>query len=192
MTEKIENSSKTFENIFTPPKLKNVKTEKEKRKRVITTISSWNFTDDDLTFENQMNLLQQIHEKKIINQKHCDIILSQIRTKINGYRNQDIEKNKFEPDLFIDEEYVINCLVECNIKCFYCKENVNILYEYVRATKQWSLDRLDNNFGHNKNNLVVACLGCNLRRKTMHHERYVFTKQLDIKKMDSYTDEHLK
>jgi len=188
----MENSPKKLENIFAPPKLKNVKTEKEKRKRVITTISSWNFSEDDLTYENQMNLLQQIHEKKIMNDKHCDIILSQIRCKINGYRNQDIEKKKLEPTLFIDEEYVLDSLVECDMKCFYCKENVNILYEYVRASKQWSLDRLDNHFGHNRNNLVVACLGCNLRRKTMHHERYVFTKQLDIKKMDSYTDEDLK
>jgi hypothetical protein len=96
-----------------------------------------------------------------------------------------MEKKKFEPELFVDEQYVLDSLIECNMKCFYCKENVNILYEYVRASKQWSFDRLDNKFGHNKNNLVVACLGCNLRRKTMHHERYVFTKQLDIKKVDS-------
>jgi hypothetical protein len=180
-----ENSPKKLENIFTSPKLKNVKTEKEKRKRIITTISSWNFTEEDLTYENQINLLRQIHEKKIINKNHCEVILSQIRCKLNGYRNQDMEKKKFEPELFVDEQYVLDSLIECNMKCFYCKENVNILYEYVRASKQWSFDRLDNHFGHNKNNLVVACLGCNLRRKTMHHERYVFTKQLDIKKVDS-------
>jgi hypothetical protein len=180
-----ENSPKKLENIFVSPKMKNVKTEKEKKKRVVTTILSWNFTQDDLAFENQMNLLRQIHEKKIINREHCNIIMSQIRCKISGYRNQDIEKNKLDQSLFIDDEYVIESLIDCNMSCYYCKGNVNILYEYVRASKQWSLDRLDNQFGHNKNNLVVACLGCNLRRKTMHHERFVFTKQLDIKKMES-------
>ena len=180
-----ENSAKKLENIFVSQKMKNVRTEKEKKKRVVTTISSWNFTQDDLAFGNQMNLLRQIHEKKIINREHCNIIMSQIRCKISGYRNQDIEKNKLDRTLFIDDEYVLGSLIDCNMTCYYCKENVNILYEYVRASKQWSLDRLDNQFGHNKNNLVVACLGCNLRRKTMHHERFVFTKQLDIKKMDS-------
>jgi hypothetical protein len=24
----------------------------------------------------------------------------------------------------------------------------------------------------------IACLNCNLRRRTMYHERYVFTKQM--------------
>jgi len=179
-----DNTSKTLDNIFRPPEPKKVRSEKEKKKRVITTVSSWDFNESDLTYENQKVLLNQIQEKKIGNREHCDVIISQIRGKINGYRHQDILKQKLDTEQFVDEEFVINELIQCNQTCFYCKENVNVLYEYVRASKQWSLDRLDNEFGHNKNNVVVACLGCNLRRKTMHHERYVFTKQLDIKKID--------
>ena len=26
--------------------------------------------------------------------------------------------------------------------------------------------------GHNKDNVVISCLNCNLRRRTMHYERY--------------------
>jgi hypothetical protein len=180
-----DSSPKILENVFRPPTVRTVKAEKEKKKRVITTVSSWNFAETDLTYENQIHLLNQIYDKHILQREHCDVIISQIRGKMNGYKNQDIIKKKYEPDLFVDEEFIINELVSCNHLCYYCKENVEILYEYVRASKQWSLDRLDNNFGHNKNNVVVACLGCNLRRKTMHHERYVFTKQMgSIKKLD--------
>jgi hypothetical protein len=59
---------------------------------------------------------------------------------------------------------------------------MKILYEHVREPKQWSLERIDNDYGHNKNNVEIACLSCNLRRKTMYHERFIFTKQLNIVK----------
>jgi len=63
---------------------------------------------------------------------------------------------------------------------------VHILYENVREPLQWTLERIDNDFGHNKNNVEIACLNCNLRRRTMYHERYLFTKELSIvKKQDS-------
>jgi hypothetical protein len=45
---------------------------------------------------------------------------------------------------------------------------------------QWTLERIDNDLGHNKNNVEIACLNCNLRRRTMYHERYLFTKELNI------------
>ena len=46
-----------------------------------------------------------------------------------------------------------------------------------------SLDRIDNSIGHNKENVVIACLQCNVGRKTMHQGRYAFTKQLVITKL---------
>jgi hypothetical protein len=54
----------------------------------------------------------------------------------------------------------------------------------VREPQQWTLERMDNDFGHNEGNVVIACLSCNLRRRTMHYERYLFTKQLNIVKVD--------
>ena len=49
---------------------------------------------------------------------------------------------------------------------------------YCYKNKQWTLERIDNGMGHNKDNVEIACLLCNLRRRTMYHERYVFTKQM--------------
>ena len=59
------------------------------------------------------------------------------------------------------------------------------MYEYVREPKQWTLERLDNAYGHNKNNVVISCLSCNIRRRTMASEKYVQTKQMaKIVKLD--------
>ena len=75
-------------------------------------------------------------------------------------------------------------LIDSELKCHYCKKEIKLLYEMVREQCQWSLDRIDNNYGHNYDNLFVTCLSCNLRRKTMYHERYEFTKQLTISKIN--------
>jgi hypothetical protein len=37
---------------------------------------------------------------------------------------------------------------------------------------------LDNPYGHNCENVVIACLSCNLRRRTTHFERYLSTKRI--------------
>jgi len=59
-----------------------------------------------------------------------------------------------------------------------------VLYKSVREPKQWSVERINNDYGHNKNNVTIACLSCNLSRRTMYHERYRFTKQLIIDKKE--------
>ena len=170
----------SFEPKTKEKKEKTVKTQKEKQKRQVTTTPQWTFNENDLEYENQMKLIKEIQENKIINREPCNFIVRQINNKIYGYRTQDIDKKILCEEKLIDLQNVLNLMIKCDNKCFYCKENVNVLYEYVREPKQWTLERLDNNFGHNNDNVVIACLSCNLRRKTMHYERYVFTKQLNI------------
>ena len=170
----------SFEPKTKEKKEKTVKTQKEKQKRQVTTTPQWTFNENDLEYENQMKLLKEIQENKIVNREPCNFIVRQINNKIYGYRTQDIDKKILCEEKLIDLQNVLNLMIKYENKCFYCKENVNVLYEYVREPKQWTLERLDNNFGHNNDNVVIACLSCNLRRKTMHYERYVFTKQLNI------------
>tara|TARA_Y100000816_G_scaffold292604_1_gene289007 strand:- start:13913 stop:14398 length:486 start_codon:yes stop_codon:yes gene_type:complete len=111
-------------------------------------------------------------------------ILKQIQSKINGYKNQDKKKKIFSPDKFVDIDFILNLLKENEFKCYYCKNNVKVLYKLVRESSQWSIERINNEFGHNKDNVTIACLDCNLKRKTMYHERFKFTKQLNIVKND--------
>lgn len=111
-------------------------------------------------------------------------ILKQIQSKINGYKNQDKKKKIFSSDKFVDVDFILNLLKENEFKCYYCKNNVKILYKLVRESTQWSIERINNEFGHNKDNVTIACLDCNLKRKTMYHERFKFTKQLNIVKND--------
>jgi len=173
---------------FDPPqkkekKEKTVKTQKEKQKRQITTTNKWNFTQEELSSPYQWCLIQNIKEKDEKKREHCDFIIRQINQKIYGYKAQDIEKDKLNEEKLVTIDDVLELMVNCENKCYYCKEPVNVLYEYVREPKQWTLDRLDNDYGHNNDNVVISCLSCNLRRKTMHPERYVFTKQLNILKL---------
>jgi hypothetical protein len=151
----------------------------EKSKRVITESKTWNFGEEELTYENIYNVLLEI-EQKIIRENIHKRILQQLSQKMSGYKAQDIQKGLFEPDKFVDLERIVELLIKCNLECFYCKNKVHVLYEYVREPGQWTLDRIDNDYGHNKDNLEVACLQCNIRRRTMYAERYVFTKQLKI------------
>jgi hypothetical protein len=178
------------------------KTQKVPIKRVITETKQWDFNNDELALEKQQTyiqqifesniidkatckiIIQQIFESNIIDKATCKIIIQQINKKINGYKAQDIKKNKFNPDKFIDINIIIKLLNECKNQCYYCKKSTNILYENVRDPCQWTLDRIDNDEGHNENNLLIACLSCNLHRKIMHTDRYVFTKQLNIIKQN--------
>jgi len=174
-------------------KKENYKNVIEKPKRIVTTQNKWNFTENELLPEIQFDYIKEIREQ--LNSQECDIIITnsysntkkiiiqQINQKLYGYKCQDIQKGLFSESEFIDILFVIQKMIDCNNLCFYCKNPVYVLYEYVREPKQWTVERIDNNFGHNKSNIEIACLNCNLRRRTMYHERYVFTKQLNIQKI---------
>jgi len=152
------------------------------KKRSVTALDSWQFSSVDLQPDMQRAYIKQLHAHNILAKQPCKVIQQHIMQKLNGYKAQDVKKEFYDPEKFADVEYVIQLLEESSNFCYYCKDSVQVLYENVREPKQWSLDRIYNNQGHNKGNLVIACLKCNLSRKTMYHERFAFTKQLVIVK----------
>jgi len=157
------------------------------KKRLITTHKKWDFDMSKHSTEYQLGLLSELSRHDLSsevilpkNANHTELVRRQIHTKWYGYKAQDIEKSLFSPEEFISEMDIVDLLIHSRLLCFYCCETMLLLYENVRDMKQWSIERIDNKFGHNKQNVAVACLGCNVRRKTMYHERFRATKQMSI------------
>lgn len=165
-----------------------VKTEKEKVKRVISTTSKWNVREPDLYSEKQIAYIDDIYQKNKetgTDQEIHHLICHQIQQKIHGYHSQDVHKHILDPGRFVTIDDVVELLFLCKLDCFYCKEKVQVLYDIVREPKQWTLERIDNDFGHNRGNVSIACLKCNVGRRTMYQDRYAFTKQMGkIHKLD--------
>jgi hypothetical protein len=163
-----------------PEKVKEI-VPKTPKKRVVTGTDKW---IESIEPEEQIRFIEQILGENIVDKKPCELILQQIAQKIGGYKSQDMHKNLFSESEFITFIQVLELMKKCGNKCFYCKKTVQVLYENVREPMQWTLERVDNHFGHNNGNVEIACLNCNLRRRTMYHERYMFTKELNIIKQN--------
>jgi len=143
------------------------------KKRVIA--SKWELESDHFTTEKQLSLLEQNTEP---------LIKTEIEHKISAYKQQDMVKKVFTYDEFITFDYVKQMILDCKLSCHYCKDNMLILYENVREMKQWSLDRINNLLGHNVDNVVISCLKCNLNRRNLNADKFLFTKQMTIVRKD--------
>ena len=147
----------------------------------------WTFDEDNFNYDKQMKLIIDISKMNLENNIDDDIIkiaIQEINKKICSYKHQDIIKKKLDVELFIDFNCVINKMIECELKCRYCICEMSVLYDRSREMKQWSVDRIDNDKGHNKDNFHLACLDCNLKRRRRTDEKFLFTKQLSIVKKD--------
>jgi len=153
----------------------------DSEKRVITEKKEWKEIKDDIDTENQYEYIEKFEE---ISKPKSELINKELKKKISSYRSQDKTKKLYNKEQFVDLETVINLLKTSKMCCYYCKKNVLLLYENLREPRQWTLERLDNDYGHNKGNLEISCLKCNVDRKTMYHERFMFTKELKIIKTE--------
>jgi hypothetical protein len=151
--------------------------EKEKKMRLET--NSWGLNEIDLSHNTQLSCIRSFQNNKL-----TKTIESHLRMKISGYKRQDQIKNKYDSSNFVSLTHVLYLLDQSNMTCCYCHEHVYILYEYVRESKQWTLDRIDNNIGHNIGNLVISCLECNLKRRRTNKDSFMFTKNMVLVKMD--------
>ena len=107
-------------------------------------------------------------------------VKKELERKIKGYRMQDIKKNKLNDEKLIKLDECVDKLVLSKMKCYYCMEDMLLIYENVREPKQWTLDRINNSIGHNTENVVISCLSCNLKRRTMDDKKFKFSKQMKI------------
>lgn len=116
----------------------------------------------------QLEVLRQGTDKRMA---------SEISRKLCGYRQQDKNHTNGVP---IGLQSTIDLLVASELKCCYCRQEVLILYEMVREKQQWTLDRIDNSLGHTADNVAIACLECNLKRRCVDNDLFRFNKQLVV------------
>lgn len=160
------------------------KLEKEIKKREVS--KKWDFQKEYFTYDKQMKLVLDISNNNLnFFDDITKIVVQQIKNKIYGYKQQDIIKKHLKEEKFITFQCVVEKMIDCELKCRYCKQEMLVLYDVSREMYQWSVDRIDNNFGHNVDNFHLACLECNLKRRRRTDEKFLFTKQLNIIKSEN-------
>tara|TARA_Y100000768_G_scaffold220618_1_gene166325 strand:+ start:13952 stop:14458 length:507 start_codon:yes stop_codon:yes gene_type:complete len=117
--------------------------------------------------------------------EHKSLLLKELEGKRNNYKQQD-KKKGFTQDngALISQEELVMKLVASKLTCFYCKKQVRIFYSKIRDPEQWTLDRKDNDLPHTDDNTCIACLKCNLDRRTTNMDKFNFTKNLTITRKD--------
>jgi hypothetical protein len=158
---------------------KKVTTKSEELAR--TSCKKWNLPEHCFTHAYQFCEISKLYlSMEDTSAEHRSLVLKELSNKIAGYKRQDVEKRVFKKDLFVSLEDVVDKLLCSRLKCFYCKRNCELLYKNMYSKQQWTLDRIDNDVGHNADNVVVSCLECNLKRGTMDSDRFKYGKQIGL------------
>ena len=128
----------------------------------------------------QPSLLEHASQLEIVGNELLPLFKQQIESKLYCYKQQDIKKNLYNETKFITFEETLGLIQKSGLMCCYCSVPIFVLYENVRDPFQWSLDRVDNDAGHNSDNLLVACLKCNLKRRRINMDSFMFTRKMKL------------
>jgi hypothetical protein len=154
------------------------------KKRKVTERPRWT---SGISIEQQQKLLSSQ-----TNTPQKQQMMQQLSTKRNGYKYQDQKKGLYHPTKFVSLQHIVDLLLASNLLCYYCHYPVDLFYETVRDRTQWTLDRIYNEFGHNYDNVIIACLECNLHRKTIQHQKFKTTCDwIEIIKCDAPPEEQV-
>jgi hypothetical protein len=182
--DNIQTKSITYNAVNASSKKQLIKHHKKEKNKKRVEAENWNFGLENYNYNNQIKMVNDI---LVNNYSFTDdvskIAVQQINRKIYGYKQQDIIKKLFNKVEFITFESVINKMIECELKCYYCNCEMNVLYDISREMKQWTVDRINNDLGHNLTNYYLACLECNLKRRRRSDDKFLFTKQLKLIKL---------
>ena len=161
--------------------MKKISLQKKRKKR--TVVEEWDLSFNIESHEKQLSNIQKLYLHNTCD--NVDIFTSQLKQKLNGYKKQDEVKLRLNKDKFMDMDTLVELLVASKLKCHYCKDKLYVLYDKMYDRTQWTLDRIDNGIGHNGDNCVVSCLKCNVQRRVMDDEKFRFTKQMKICKVEN-------
>lgn len=148
---------------------------------------------ESISHECQCNQLQEVlpHDRQVatINQlffgENGDVhafYSALISKKCAGYKQQDVANNIYDQRWFVTRDEVIELLVASKLKCYYCRRPCYVHYSESFCHEQWTLERLSNDQGHNRANVVISCLKCNLNRGTKSSDKFKMGKQIRFTK----------
>jgi hypothetical protein len=140
----------------------------------------WKLDDSYFTYNKQIQIINSLYLNQEQNQEQDILAKREISKKITGYKSQDIQKELLDLNGLISLDQTIEKLMISKLKCFYCKENCELLYKNTLAKKQWTLDRINNDYGHNHDNVVICCLECNIKKGEMDSDRFKQGKDIKI------------
>lgn len=140
-------------------------------------------TDELLLHNIQLEQLELIGNNNA-SAHSCDMKRA-ILKKFQSYKSQDKKSNKYDDEKHITKDELIEKLKKSKLICYYCNNEVYIIYNQIRSPSQWSLERFDNNKGHYNNNTCISCLKCNLQRRTDNHEYFKYSKNMKVSKINA-------
>jgi len=77
---------------------------------------------------------------------------------IRNSKNNDKKYNRYNEAEFVDYDYLFNLIDISNDECYYCECQLQYInYQHNLAT----IERINNELGHIKSNVVIACRTCN-------------------------------
>jgi hypothetical protein len=155
----------------------------EAKKRVVC--DKWSIQSSLLEHPPQLEIIHNALSHDLHYLPLIPLFKQQIESKLYGYKQQDIKKRLHNEAKFITFDQTIVMLRASKLVCCYCNVTVFVLYENVRDPRQWSLDRIDNNAGHNADNLLIACLKCNLKRRRINMDSFMFTRKMKLVKVST-------
>lgn len=153
----------------------------KKNKRIRVYAKNY-LSDIELEQSRQIEVINHLNDK--MDDIYGEIMSTEIERKINGYKQQDIKKGIYDINKLISLKDTISKLIDCSLNCHYCKKEVKVLYRIVREPQQWTLDRINNDLCHSNSNTLISCLKCNLKRRLMDKDKFEFTRQMYITKIN--------
>ena len=84
-----------------------------------------------------------------------------ILSKIQKHKQKDKKYNRKITNDYVSIEDVKNLLIKQDNKCYVCHDNVITQEWFPECLYQFTLDRINNNLPHNKNNVLICCNYCN-------------------------------
>jgi hypothetical protein len=92
-----------------------------------------------------------------------DLLINNIKRKLLSCKNRDIKQLKLKGNASPDD--ILQLLEKQHNTCYVCNEEVLTLNWKNRCLYQFSIDRIDESFPHDRNNVLISCYFCNCRHR---------------------------